>query len=195
MNTASEDRIIDLWPTPFLYFTPDGHERYRDRLASLAQHAPGEDILTDRDEAAVWLARQIDEAVRAYLDRWAERPVESFAVSSRAVVRGFGDYRPLTNHPDAYLNGIYHITVPEGMRGDHHRSDADSNALSFYDPRFAMNMGAIVGDPNFEMEKQVRPQPGVLIVWPSYVDYFIHPNLSAEDQISVHFTVVPGAFE
>ena len=195
MNAASEDRIIDLWPTPFLYYTPDGHERYDRRLATLAEQAPDKDILIDKDEAAVWLARQIDDAVRTYLDRWAERTVESFTVSGRAVVRGYGDYRPLTNHPDAYLNGIYHVTAPGGMRDDHHRFDADSNALSFYDPRFAMNMGAIAHDPNIEMEKRVRPQPGVMIVWPSYVDYFIHPNLSAEAQISVHFTVVPEALE
>lgn len=195
MNTVTQDRIIDLWPTPFLYFVPDDHERYGNRLAALARCAPGKDILADPDDAAVWLAAQIGDAVQAYLERWAERPVAAFSVRGCAVVRGYGDYQPLTNHPDAYLNGIYHVTAPKGMRDDHHRNDTDSNALSFYDPRFAMNMGAVAGDPNVEMEKQVLPQPGIMILWPSYVDYFIHPNLSAEDQISVHFAVVPEAYE
>jgi hypothetical protein len=48
-------------------------------------------------------------------------------------------------------------------------------------------MSAIAKDPNFEMEKQVRPSAGVIIIWPSYVDYFMHPNLSSSPMIAIQF--------
>jgi len=192
MTTTTQNRIIDLWATPFLYHSPDGHEDYRAGLTALAEGAPGGDILAGDDAAARWLRSRIDEAARAYLERWAEAAAPRFTVASEAVILDHGEYRPLANHPDAYLSGIYHIAVPQGLREDAHRGDVASNAIGFYDPRFAMNMGAIAGDPNSEMEKTVRPAPGVMIIWPSYVDFFIHPNLSAEKKISVHFKVLLG---
>lgn len=190
MNAATQTRITDLWATPFLYHVLDGHAEYRDGLVALAEGRADEDILAADDRAAPWLRARIDEAARAFLDRWAEAPAPAFRIVGEAVILGHGDYRPLANHPDAYLSGIYHIAVPQGLRDGGHRNDIDSNAISFYDPRFAMNMNAIAGDPYCEMKKTVRPVPGAMILWPSFVDFFIHPNLSAAKKISVHFKIV-----
>lgn len=190
MNASTEDRIIELWPTHFLHYTLDDHANYRDALADFATRHSGEDILSTNNAATVWLKRQIDDAATAYLTRYAGAEASSFAVTSRAVVHDHGDYQPLRNHPDAYLGGIYYITAPKDLRDKHHRSDVDSNAISFYDPRFSMNMGAIAKDPNSEMEKLVHPKPGILVMWPSFVDFFIHPNLSSEAHLSVHFKII-----
>ncbi len=192
MNSTSDDRIIGLWATPFLNFVPDAHERYRTALADLAARHVGKDILANGDDAARWLRGQIEETVSAYFDRWAEAGVPAYTIIGRTLVHGHSDYQPLRNHADAYLSGLYYVNVPTDVRDDHHRFDADSNALSFYDPRFAMNMGAIAKDPNANLEKQIRPESGAMFVWPSFVDYFMHPNLSAEKQISVQFNVVLG---
>ncbi len=153
MSNATQSRIVDLWSTAFLYHTPGGHQDYRDGLAALALAAPGGDILASDDRAAIWLRARILEAARAYLDRFAEAKMPDFTLAGEAIVLDHGDYRPLTNHPDAYLSGLYHIAVPEGLREDRHRGDVDSNAISYYDPRFAMNMGAIASDPYSEMKK------------------------------------------
>ncbi len=194
MTTMSEDRVIGLWASPFLHFILDEHESYRAPLADLATSTEGTDVLEQDSAAALWLRQQIDGAIAAYLDHWAESETTSFAVEARTLVFGFGTYQPLRNHPDAYLSGLYYVTAPQDLREDHNRYDADSNAISFYDPRFAMNMGAIANDPNANVEKQVRPKPGVMIIWPSYVDYFMHPNLSAEALIAFQFNAVlrPG---
>lgn len=193
MNAESEDRIVGLWATPFLHFVVDGHDRHTASLKSLAERSPDTDLLRNADAAAVWLMARIEEAVSAYLDRWTEGEPAARRFTTRLVVHGHGDYEPLRNHPDAVLNGIFYVTVPDGRRDGHHRFDADSNAISFYDPRFAMNMGAIAKDPYSNLEKQVRPTAGTMIVWPSYVDYFVHPNLADGTQVSVHFEVAAGA--
>tara|TARA_Y100000588_G_C14234588_1_gene916705 strand:- start:747 stop:1406 length:660 start_codon:yes stop_codon:yes gene_type:complete len=187
MSQVSEDRIIGLWGTPFLHFTPEAHATHQNALASLAESSPDADLLHDLDTSAQWLRTQINAAVTAFLERWAEADPGRVDIVSRTLIHGHSDYQPLRNHPDAYLSGLYYIEVPQGVRDPHHRSDADSNALSFYDPRFGINMGAIAKDPNSQMEKQVQPTAGVMIIWPSHVDYFMHPNLSASSLIAIQF--------
>lgn len=190
MTTASEDRVFGLWATPFLHFDLDEHEIYCADLKSLAVRAQGSDILAQGGGAATWLRENIDASVNAFLERWAEAEVDGFTVTGCALVHGHGVYQPLRNHPDAYLSGLYYVTAPKDLRDDNHRYDADTNALSFYDPRFGMNMGAIAKDPNADMEKLVRPEPGVMTIWPSFVDYFMHPNLSTQDLVAYQFNVV-----
>lgn len=193
MNSASEDRIIGLWGTPFLHFGVEGSVDHAAALAALAAADPDTDILTRVEDAALWIKTQIEATAAAYFERWAEAPVVGFSVSGRTLVHGHSDYQPLRNHPEAYLSGLYFVTAPTSTRDTHHRFDADSNALSFYDPRFAMNMGAIARDPNADLEKVVRPKPGVMVAWPSYVDYYLHPNLSAAPLIAIQFNVRPEA--
>lgn len=193
MSQVSQDRVIGLWGTPFLHFKLEDHAAYESALAAVTVNAPHADLLQHPDDAARWLYSQVDDAIAACLTRWAEADPGTVAIESHTLILGHSDYQPLRNHPDAYLSGLYYIAVPEDVRDTHHRFDADSNALSFYDPRFAMNMGAIAKDPNSDMEKQVRPTAGVMIVWPSYVDYFMHPNLSASPLIAIQFNAKLGA--
>ncbi len=184
--------VINLWPTNFLIYSPDGHDGYQSDLVSLAERDSETDFLLKDDGAADWLMSEINQAATACLDRWAEAEVDNFEISARAVICKHGDYQPLTNHPDAYLSGIYYVTVPTDLRENNHRNDVKSSAISFFDPRFSMNMNAIAKDPHVEGQKVVRPKAGTLIIWPSFIDFFIHPNLSATNQISVHFKVRLG---
>ncbi len=192
MGITAENRIIDLWPTIFLIYSPDGHDRYQDDLAFLAEQSANSDFLLNEDSAAAWLKSEINDAANAYLERWAEAEVTDFETTSHLVVNDHGDYHPLTNHPDSYLSGIYYVTVPTDIRDSHHRNDVKSSAISFSDPRFSMNMNAIAKDPHVDWHKIVRPKAGTLIIWPSFIDFFIHPNLSTDKQVSVHFKILLG---
>lgn len=193
MPQTSQDRVVGLWGTPFLYYAPDGHEAQLPSLLELATGAPERDLLTGPEDAARWLGARVGEAVAAFLSRLPDGDARPADITSRTLVFGHSDYQPLRNHPEYDLSGLFYIAVPNDVRDSHHRYDADSNALSFYDPRFAMNMGAIAKDPNIEMEKQVRPEPGVLVAWPSYVDYFMHPNLSGSKLVAIQFNAKRGA--
>lgn len=188
MNAVTDDRIFNLWATMFLHHVPEDPERHREALATFARETPGTGLLEGGGRAADWLRSKIEEAATAYLQRYAE--MRDFTLVTRTLVHDHGDYQPLKNHPDAYLSGIFSVKIPKGHRETAHRYDVDSNAISFYDPRFGMNMGAIAKDPNADMEKQIRLQPGMLLMWPSFVDYFLHPNLSADPAIFVQFNIV-----
>ena len=185
MSQANEDPVIGLWGTPFLHYTPDKYETHQTALLKLT--GSRSDILCDASASAQWLRSQVEGAITALLFRWAEAEPGIASIEGRTLIHSHSDYQPLRNHPKAYLSGLYYIAVPGDVRDPHHRSDTYSNALSFYDPRFGINTSAIAKDPNFEMEKQVRPSAGVMIIWPSYVDYFMHPNLSASPMIAIQF--------
>ena len=61
--------------------------------------------------------------------------------------------------------------------------------MSFYDPRVTMNMNAIKRDPYHDYHRHVRPRAGLLLMWPAYVSYFLHPNRSHEANLRVDFDV------
>lgn len=193
MTPAPTDSIQDFWATTFLAYVPDQAVDHLDTLAMQAISADANTILTSQDGASIWLSSEINSAARAYLDRWAEAEVNQFKLIGEAVTHEFGDYEPLTNHPDAYLSGIFYVTVPKDRRELQQRDDANSNAISFADPRFAMNMNAIAGDPYVNWQKTLQPDPGLMIIWPSFIDFFIHPNLSENKQISIQFKIRIGS--
>ncbi len=69
------------------------------------------------------------------------------------------------------------------------RDDRAPGCITFYDPRTGINMNAINRDPYVNYNQTLRLQPGVLFMWPAFVDYFIHPNLSSDPAIRIVFDV------
>ena len=51
-------------------------------------------------------------------------------------------------------------------------------------------MTAIKRDPYVEPEHTVDPAPGMILLWPSFLHHFVHPNLSDDPRVSVSFNVV-----
>jgi hypothetical protein len=46
-------------------------------------------------------------------------------------------------------------------------------------------MNAIKRDPYHGYHQSVRPRAGLLLLWPAYVNYFLHPNLSQDAALRV----------
>ena len=51
-------------------------------------------------------------------------------------------------------------------------------------------MTAIKNDPQVEPEFTIAPKPGMILLWPSFVMHFVHPNLSEEPRISISFNLM-----
>jgi uncharacterized protein (TIGR02466 family) len=105
-------------------------------------------------------------------------------------VNQFGDYHDLHNHPHSYLSGTYYVSVPQAQEVLPGRDDRRPGAISFYDPRPQANMNAVRDDPQIEAEYTVHPDNGMLLLWPSFLHHFVHPNLSREPRISISFNAV-----
>lgn len=140
--------------------------------------------------AAKWLLQCINKTVVDYLHCQGQQYQTEWRVQSWPNVNRFGDYHDLHNHPHSYLSGTYYVNVPDTPEDLPGRSDRRPGAISFYDPRPQANMTAIKGDPQIEAEYTIMPQAGALLLWPSFLHHFVHPNLSHEPRISVSFNIV-----
>ena len=102
----------------------------------------------------------------------------------------FGDYHDCHNHPRSYLSGTYYVHVPADPEELPGRADRRPGCITLYDPRSSANMTAIRGDPNVEPEHTVTPRAGLMLLWPAFVNHFVHPNLSRAPRVSVSFNVM-----
>ena len=158
-------------------------------MIALAESRPGDGVFAIEDPGVAWLKDHLAHAVGAYLQRASEGQALEWGVRGRFAVQNLGEYRSLANQPGADVAGMYVLRWPSLQRVAGGRDDALPGYVSFYDPRIAMNMNAIKRDPYHRYHQSLRPRAGLLLLWPAYVNYFLHPNLSREPAVRVAFDV------
>ncbi len=177
--------IIKLWPSVFLEGHLPGHEAATEQLIALAESRPGDAVFAIDDPGVQWLKDQLAHAVGAYLHRTGYPQATQWGASAHFAAQNFGEYRSLANQPGAHLAGMYVLRWPSQPISAAGRDDGLPGYLSFYDPRVAMNMNAIKRDPYHGYHQSVRPRAGLLLLWPGYVSYFLHPNPSQDAALRV----------
>ena len=190
-----------LWPIVILRRIIPGHEEPNKALLALVEGLDDDnpDLTTDyRDgnilalqaPATEWLAQCINVGVRDYFAHLGMDYDIRWSIHGWPNVNRFGDYHDYHNHPRAYLSGTYYVQVPAQAQPRRGRRDARPGCISLYDPRASTNMNAIKGDPYVEPEYTVEPTPGMFLMWPAFVNHFVHPNLSKQHRVSVSFNVM-----
>lgn len=201
MSDQSDDGLIKLWPTSLMKRQLPGSTQPNEllRLFIMKMDAESDNLTTryrDTDflqtghPAAGWLLQCINKTVVDYLHSHNQRYECKWQIQSWPNVNQFGDYHDLHNHPHSYLSGTYYVSVPADNEVLPGRDDRRPGAISFYDPRPQANMNAVRSDPQIEAEYTVQPEDGMLLLWPSFLHHFVHPNLSRSPRISISFNVV-----
>ncbi|MGA8258716.1 MAG: 2OG-Fe(II) oxygenase family protein [Arenicellales bacterium] len=201
MQTPDEQGFRLLWPVLFLQRTLPGHEYANLELERLVLEHESENtnlttdylagnILALDNPAANWLRQCVEKTAADYCRRAGIDYNVEWSLQGWANVNRLGDYHDPHNHPYAYLSGTYYVRVPQSRAPLRNRADVRPGCITFYDPRGAANMTAIKGDPQIEPELTVQPGPGTILMWPSFLMHFVHPNLSEEPRISISFNVV-----
>ena len=84
------------------------------------------------------------------------------------------------NHPGSNFSGIYYVKVPTKRK--------DSGLLQFLDPRGGVRPYALgvkeLKDP-FNDNFTIVPDEKMLIIFPSWLQHWVTPNLQEEDRISI----------
>lgn len=198
---TDSDGVYSLWPTRLMRRQLPGAEAANQHLASLMlqEDAAAEDLTVNyretgflqRDDPAIaWLHQCINKTVVDYLTAQGQHYRSEWRLQGWANVNRFGDYHDLHNHPHSYLSGTYYVRVPEADDSLPGRADRRPGAISFYDPRAQANMSAIRDDPQIEAEFTLLPEAGTILLWPSFLHHFVHPNLSRQERLSISFNVV-----
>jgi uncharacterized protein (TIGR02466 family) len=147
------------------------------------------DFLTRQEPAVAALATWIDWAVRQMVDATAGPGAPSGATSLAgwATICRAGAYHAPHSHPDSAWSGVYYV--------DAGASCADrplSGVLEFLDPRAGVDAVTAPGDPYGEPVR-VRPEAGLLVVFPSWLFHWVHPYFGDTPRIAVSFNATCGA--
>lgn len=91
-----------------------------------------------------------------------------------------GAYNAPHTHPGAHWSGVYYLAQPEVDEGT-------SGMIEFIDPRSDLPNWRLLKAPAFRMKKKLRPLPGEMILFPSYLVHWVHPNLTEEERWTIAF--------
>ena len=95
-----------------------------------------------------------------------------------------GSYHPTHNHPNNYLSGVYYVAVPE--TGTH---------LILQDPR-PVSIAPWTGKLNRITSNAgtVQPQPGRMVLFPSWLRHHVPSNDGTTERISISFNLMFSNF-
>jgi uncharacterized protein (TIGR02466 family) len=113
----------------------------------------------------------------------------TLSVSAWATICRAGTYHAPHSHPDSAWSGVYYVNP-----GDGSPDQLLSGVLEFLDPRAAVEAVTAPGDPYGEPFR-VRPRPGLLVIFPSWLYHWVHPYTGRTPRIAVSFnaTLAPAA--
>ena len=210
MHETDKDGFTELWPTTFLRRTLGNTDAANEALLAQILDAEAsrqdmtveyaaENLFDNSTPATDWLKQCINKTVAEYFKKMAVSYDVKWSIQGWANVNRFGDYHNLHNHPHSYLSGTYYVKVPVAKKGSTatpaisgagSRSDLNPGAISFFDPRPQANMTAVGGDGQIDPEHRILPEPGLILLWPSFLHHLVHPNLSEEIRVSISFNVL-----
>lgn len=99
-----------------------------------------------------------------------------------------GAYNVPHDHPGSFWSGCYYIsTNPEQEEGD------EGGAISFLDMRCAPTGQPLMRSAVFAGSHSMMPKPGALLLFPSNLKHWVHPNNWDQDRITMAFNVFLSA--
>lgn len=94
------------------------------------------------------------------------------------------------DHPGCFWSGVYYVNTPgsegipeQGAGPEIRRKDG---AIEFLDPR--TNVRAVAPlKSTIGLQAVITPRPGLMLLFPSFVQHWVHPNEQDEERISIAF--------
>lgn len=91
-----------------------------------------------------------------------------------------GGYNTPHTHQRAYLSGVYYIDVPEG-------ASPKGGAIEFLSPHPVRPFETMIESDLCRDKLVINPEPGELIVFPSQISHWVHPNDSGRERVTAAF--------
>jgi uncharacterized protein (TIGR02466 family) len=205
MNSSSDiwaERFTPLWSTYIFQRRLAGANDHNPGIADLVMGLDtkrndmtvdykGVDFLQRPEPAIVWLREEVNTTFRDYLQTCNISYSVRGDIQAWPNVNRHGDYHGPHNHGWSYLSGTYYVQVPplEAVAVGAGNSMRPA-AITFSDPRHAATRHSIARDPDAAARFTVHPRPGTLLMWPSSLIHYVHPNLSDDIRISISFNIV-----
>lgn len=106
-----------------------------------------------------------------------------FGIQAWGMVMRAGDYTLPHHHAAAHLAGVLYLDAGDADATRH----PQSGRLSFVDPR--ASVASADGFDLFPSLFEMRPRTGSMVVFPGFVQHFVHPYRGTRPRVSVSFNV------
>jgi len=151
----------------------------RNRLGWQSNH----DFFQRQEEGHARLARTFADVTKQTiqtLDPTADFTKLQVLLNGWVNVNPPGGYNSPHQHSDAHLSGVYYVDVP--------KSKSDSGgAIEFLSPHPVRILSTLVRSPLFSDRVRIQPSAGDLIIFPSQLLHWVHPNDSGKPRVTVAF--------
>lgn len=111
---------------------------------------------------------------------------DRLSITGWANVNRDGDYNRMHSHGGVHWSGVYYVEA-----GQPDPDIANNGVLELIDPRRG---GGVVGAPGFPVGRSllVVPEPGLLVLFPAWLEHWVTPYRGTGERISIAFNIVAG---
>ncbi len=189
---------MPIFPTHLLTHQWDDYEELNDKLCSLVMEKEKDIEGITKSNAGGWhsesdLLSWEGEAIKTFTGMITFLAAEqlkvlnvskklNLSISGWANVVRSGNYHVIHKHPNNMWSGSYYV-----RSGNPDESIKNNGRLEFFDPRAGNNMvtHSDVQNPQY----QIPAKEGLMCMFPSYLDHFVHPYIGTEERISLAFNI------
>lgn len=141
---------------------------------------------------------QLLELIRSAIDRYVEvlpdadlpflraRPTRSLLRVWSVITRGEG-HELWHVHQNGWLSGVYYVAVPDSIR----RADDKAGCIELGRPDPSVPSVARPASGVTLPSQLIRPEPGMLLIFPSHAYHRTYPHRGDNQRICVAFDIVP----
>ena len=197
--SVTREKYEKLFSTPLLRFRVEDHETLNAGLLEVAAQMREQSAGAAKSNRGGWHSegnlfaesaepvRSLRKHVEAALAE-ANRAIQSKADPEALRLKLFGwmnanpqgAYNAPHSHPGAHWSGVYYVAQPEVEVGN-------SGMIEFIDARTDLPNWRVLDAPPFRLKKKLRPEPGEIILFPSYLVHWVYPNEAEAERFSIAF--------
>ena len=212
-TNASNSEILDLsnsmamaFATPFVAHPWPDSEKHNEELKALILKKESESEGMVRSNVSGWhsnvdlfrwegacikkLGQRIEQVLMSLTRAITAAPEQgstrrfSYRVDGWANINRRGAYNTVHNHPNCLWSGVYYVASGEPDAEIPH-----NGKLELLDPRVGTNMIYNKGTI-FDARYVIDPIPGLMVMFPSWLNHLVHPFHGDGDRISIAFNIV-----
>lgn len=194
--------LLLAWPTPILsrqVGTPELQTRLKEViLAREAQYPDGinrslvngwhsdTDLMSWPDTSIADFGKVVRYAVVDFLAMMndGQKPAGKATITAWANITRRGGFHRMHTHHSSMISGVFYVDI-----GQPDPDDTEFNGtICFLDPRIAVEMIQIPGNP-FGSKLKVEPKPGMMLLFPSWLQHFVDPFRGDGTRVSIAFNI------
>lgn len=186
--------MVRKWPN-----SDDLNKRLRDAILETERREPGLSRSNvggwhSKDDLFRWKTPAVGELLERVMTATKEMTAKvcgeavrgsapEVAVSGWANVSRNGHYNAVHNHIRYTWSGVYYVTL-----GENDTASQNSGVIEFLDPRLGIDPDALPGN-TFKPHLRVYPEAGTMLMFPAWLQHWVHPFHGESERISIAFNV------